>query len=237
VTIVGIRAELEEEQTWRRDEIRFLHNQIANMQNDKEKDTYRRSLVVMLYAHYEGFCKAALLQYVRAVNDANLFCKDATTSIIATSWMNIFKEIESADVKSKIFRAQLPDDTQLHRFARRCHFVEQIDEFHQLPAKLPYEAVDTESNLSPIVMKKLLFGVGIAYDAFASHDDHISQLLNRRNHISHGIERKGIDERSYEELQRAVFQIMDGLMDLVIESIENEAFRQKRPQVSTSTTT
>jgi hypothetical protein len=50
VTIVDIRGELEEEQTWRRDEIRFLRNQIANMQSDAEKDQYRRSLVVMLYA-------------------------------------------------------------------------------------------------------------------------------------------------------------------------------------------
>jgi hypothetical protein len=227
VTIIDVRGELEEEQTWRRDEIRFLRNQIANMQTDTEKDTYRRSLVVMLYAHYEGFCKAALLQYVRAVNEAKLRCGEAVSAIVATSWMNIFKEIESAETKSRIFRALLPDDTQLHRLARRRHFVEQIDEFHQMPATLPDEAVDVEDNLSPIVMKKVLYRVGIDHEAFAYHDGDILFLLNRRNNISHGVERKGIEERTYEKLEKAVFQIMDDLMDLIIDAIKDEVFKRK----------
>jgi hypothetical protein len=228
VNIVDIRGELEEEQTWRRDEIRFLRNQIANLRNDVEKDTYRRSLGVMLYAHYEGFCKAALLQYVRAVNAANLRCGEAISAIVASSWIHIFKEIENAGTKSRIFRALLPDDTQLHRLARRRHFVEQIGEFLQMPATLPEEAVEVEDNLSPIVMKKVLFRVGIDHDAFAYHDGDILMLLRRRNNISHGVERKGIDEKSYEKLETAVFTIMDDLMGLVIEAIKNEVFKLQR---------
>jgi hypothetical protein len=227
VTTLDIRVELEDEQTWRRDEIRFLRNQIANMQSDAERDTYRRSLVVMLYAHYEGFCKAALLQYVRAVNAANLRCEEAVSAIVATSWMDVFKEIENADVKSRVFRALLPDDTQLHRFARRRHFVEQIDDFRQMAAVLPDAAVDVEDNLSPIVMKKVLFRVGIDHDAFAYHDGDILSLLNRRNNISHGVERNGIEEKTYEKLEAAVFKIMDDLMDLVIGAIKNQVFRRK----------
>jgi hypothetical protein len=235
VTIVDIRGELEEEPTWRRDEIRFLRNQIANMHSDAEKDTYRRSLVVMLYAHYEGFCKAALLQYVRAINAANLTCSEAISAIVATSWMNIFKEIENTETKSRVFRALLPDDSQLHRFARRRHFVEQIDEFHQMPATLPDEAVDVDDNLSPIVMKKVLYRVGIDHEAFAYHDGDILLLLSRRNNISHGVERKGIDEKSYEKLETAVFTIMDDLMGLVIDAIKNEMFKQKRGVSSNGT--
>jgi MAE_28990/MAE_18760-like HEPN len=197
------------------------------MQSDEEKNTYRRSLVVMLYAHYEGFCKAALLQYVRAVNAANLRCGEAISAIVASCWMNIFKEIENAATKSRIFRALLPDDTQLHRFARRRHFVEQINEFHQMPATLLDEAVDVEDNLSPIVMKKVLYRVGINHEAFANHDGDIISLLNRRNNISHGVERKGIEEKTYENLEHMVFTIMDDLMDLVIDSIKNEIFKRK----------
>jgi RiboL-PSP-HEPN len=228
VTVVDVRGELEAEQTWRRDEIRFLRNQIANMQSDAEKDKYRRSLVVMLYAHYEGFCKAALLQYVRAVNVANLRCGEAISAIVASSWIHIFKEIENADTKSRIFRALLPDDTQLHRLARRRHFIEQIDEFRQMPATLPEEAVDVEDNLSPIVMKKVLFRVGIDHDAFAYHDGDIHMLLRRRNNIAHGVERNGIDEKSYEKIETAVFAIMDDLMGLVVEAVKNESFKLQR---------
>jgi len=155
VNLATIQAELEEEQAWRRDEMRLLRNQLANLRSDSEKDTYRRSLVVMLYAHYEGFCKAALLQYATHVNRANLACRDASSAIVASSWMQVFHEVENAKAKSRVFRSLLPDDTELHRFARRRHFVEQIAEFETMRAKIPDEVVDTESNLSPVVMKKV----------------------------------------------------------------------------------
>jgi len=226
---MGIRAELEEEQTWRRDEIRFLRNQIANLQSDTERDMYRRSLVVMLYAHYEGFCKAALLQYVRVVNAAGLTCGDATPAIVASSWIEIFRGIENTQSKSAFFKAKLPDDTQLHRFARRREFVEQIANFERLRATIPEQAVDVEDNLSPIVMKKVLYKIGVDHDAFVLHDGDILHLLNRRNNISHGVERKGVDESSYVKLETSVFRIMDDLMDLVIGAIRSEHYRRQPP--------
>jgi hypothetical protein len=74
VDLASIRAELESEQTWRHDEIRFLRNQLASICGNRRKMQFRRALVVMLYAHYEGFCKFALERYVRSVNDACLEC-------------------------------------------------------------------------------------------------------------------------------------------------------------------
>ena len=182
----------------------------------------------MLYAHYEGFCKAALLQYVKAVNAAGLTCGNASSSIVASSWRDIFREIENAEVKSPIFRAKLPDDTQLHRFARRRHFVERISSFKRMSAAISEDAVDVEDNLSPIVLKKLLYQVGINHDAFVAHDGDVLHLLNRRNNISHGVERNGIDEKSYGKLESSVFTIMDDLMELVVGAVKSESYRPPR---------
>jgi hypothetical protein len=152
VNLASIRAELENEQTWRQDEIRLLRNQLANISNDSEKMQFRRVLVVMLYAHYEGFCKFALVQYIKAVNQEAIRCGEAAYAIVAGAWSKVFTAMETGDQKSSIFRNRLPDDTQLHRFARRREFVERFVDFIGLTAQISEDTIDMESNLWPIVL-------------------------------------------------------------------------------------
>jgi MAE_28990/MAE_18760-like HEPN len=83
VNLEEIRAELESEQTWRQDEIRFFRNQPVSLSNSSQQMQFRRALVLMLYAHYEGFSKFAFLQYVKAVNGSGVMCEEATSAIIA----------------------------------------------------------------------------------------------------------------------------------------------------------
>ena len=59
MNIIEVRAEFEEELTWRVDEIRLLHNQLGYIRKEADKMRYRKALVVMLYSHFEGFCKTA----------------------------------------------------------------------------------------------------------------------------------------------------------------------------------
>jgi hypothetical protein len=75
-------------------------------------------------------------------------------------------------------------------------------------------------------MKKILYKIGIHYEAFIQHDGDILHLLNRRNGISHGAERKGLDEKTYERLEGVVFQIMDDLIEVIIDALKNEVFRR-----------
>ena len=141
--IASIRPELESEQTWRQDEIRFLRNQLASFSNARQKMQFRRSLVVMLYAHYEGYCKFALERYVKAINAARLTCADATPAVVAGTWHQLFTAVESGDRKAKIFKSTLSHDERLHRFARRREFVEKLDELVKMPIDVPDGTVDT----------------------------------------------------------------------------------------------
>ena len=68
MNLLDIRAQIEEEITWRSDEIRFLKNQLSNIQKETEKEKYRKSLVVMLYSHYEGFSKTIFQIYINEIN-------------------------------------------------------------------------------------------------------------------------------------------------------------------------
>jgi len=208
------------------DEIRFLRNQLSNLADDDQKRQYRRSLVVMLYAHYEGFCKFALLRYVKAINQAGIKCEEATSGVAAGAWGEVFTAVETGDKKHKIFKNELPLDEGLHRFARRREFLERLGEFEQMPVQVSEGAVSTESNLWPITLKKNLYRVGLEHDSFASHDGDIRMLLNRRNNIAHGAERRGLEQPDYQKLEGAVFQIMEDLMELVMDSIRNERYRR-----------
>lgn len=75
--VAEVRAELEEELTHRLDEIRFFRNQLDEIDAVDEKERYCKCLIVMLYAHFEGFWKAAFSIYLNVINQENIKCKDA----------------------------------------------------------------------------------------------------------------------------------------------------------------
>ena len=221
-----IRAELEDEQTGRQNEMRFLRNQLANISDPSEKMQFRRVLVLMLYAHYEGFCKFALSQYLRAINRAAIRCEEATSAIVAGAWSKVFTAMERGNQKSEIFRSSLPDDAKLHRFARRRDFVEQFSEFAKQVAQVPEDTIDMESNLHPTVMQKNLYLLGLGHDVFSKHDSDILHLIYWRNNIAHGSDKKGHTENEYERLESTMFKIMDDLMDIIMEAIQKERYRR-----------
>src|SRR5258705_2255053 len=191
-----IRAEIELDLTWRQNEIRFLRNQLAYISSEHDKDRYRKSLVVMLYSHYEGFCKTALSIYADAINKEDIKCIDAHECLVAAALADTFKDFENPNKKSKIFINILPDDSQLHRFARQAELIERLDSIWQQVIRLPTDiVVDMESNLTPIILKKVLYRLGFPHDVFKDNEGKVHLLLNRRNNVAHGIRKDGISER------------------------------------------
>ena len=66
-----LRTQLELELAWRQEELAFLQNQI-NYVCDEKRDQYRKSLILMLYAHFEGFVKIALQTYLQFLNELDI---------------------------------------------------------------------------------------------------------------------------------------------------------------------
>jgi len=222
--IADLRAELEAERTWREDEIRKLQNLGEMVLDDKEKDQYRRALILMLYAHFEGFCKFALALYSSAVTSVQLRCDDADAALVAASLGDVFHDLRNAEKKSDIFRHSLPDDAKLHRFAREKEFIERSLEFLQRAVVIPDGAVDMESNLTPTVLSKNLFKLGFKHDVFVEYEGDVNKLLEFRNKIGHGEMRTGISKKRYEELRASVDKIMSGLTIIVMRSLEQREY-------------
>jgi hypothetical protein len=218
-------AELEDEQRIRLQEIAFLENVCASLTADADKDRMRRSMIVMLYSHFEGFAKFALELYRRVVDERELKCCEVQPALATTTLRDLFKAFRSPDQAPNLLPKVLQALTELRPLAIERAFIEQAWDFGQRIVSLPEDFVDTESNLKPIVLRKNLFRLGLPHDLFDDIEGSIHKLLNYRNTIAHGSRLSGIDEVEYVELRAAVLRIMEELKKAILAAIAAEAFR------------
>jgi MAE_28990/MAE_18760-like HEPN len=217
-------AELESDREWREEEIRTFQNRGAKLESQSDQERYRRALVLLLYAHYEGFCKFALTLYASAINRSGIVCGKAEYAIAAASLASVFRDLRNPNKKSDIFRQSLPDDAKLHQFAREREFVERTAELEKLPVKISDDVVDTESNLSPTVLKKNLYRLGLPHQKFDTYSGDINKLLAIRNGISHGSLRDGVEEKLYRQLRSSMYSVMTGISVDLMKALHESAY-------------
>jgi hypothetical protein len=81
VDLAEFRAEIEAEREWREREMRLLRNQLSLLATEEQRKIARKALVVMLYAHFEGTCKALLSMYVNRLNNLGLRVADVAPAL------------------------------------------------------------------------------------------------------------------------------------------------------------
>jgi MAE_28990/MAE_18760-like HEPN len=225
MNIEQLIAEIEFDLEWRSEEIRFLRNVVARLDDNEERMRMRRALIVMLYAHFEGFSKFAFQVYVKQINASKCRGEEVVYPILAASVMKEIKGLNNLNQKADIFRNDAPADTELHLLARSIEFVERLAEIAAREIVLNEDdVVNTESNLTPVVMKKILFRLGFGYDDLASVAGSIQKLLGLRNGIAHGKIKEGLEDENYESIQRDVFALINTVKRKVSEAIINTAY-------------
>jgi hypothetical protein len=222
--IADLRAELEAERAWRSDEIRKFQNLGETISDPAEKDQYRRALVLVLYAHFEGYCKFTLSLYASVINSIGVLCDQADAALAAASLNELFRDLRNANKKSDLFRHSAPDDSKLHAFAREQEFVQRSAEFLRRAVEIPDRAIDMESNLTPTVLSKNLFRLGFRHDTFAQYSSDIRKLLELRNRIGHGEMRSGVTQHKYDELRGSVDKVMSGVTVTVMRALEDKDY-------------
>lgn len=226
IDLSDIRAQIELEREWREAELRFLRNRLAYISAEPEQMIYRKSLVVMLYAHFEGLCKAILLTYVESLNASGLLVREANAAIAAASLDDVFRALRNPNSKCKAFKRELPDDSKLHRFARDREFINEFAAFAGRSIAIDGDAiVDTESNLKPVVLRKILFRLGLEPTLVAPWTRTIQQLLRRRNDVAHGTSKDGLEEKEYRELEQAVHAVVDDLVRIICDAVNKKSYR------------
>lgn len=221
--LATIYASLEQEYSWRIDEIRLLRNQLSSMTEDDRK-RYRKSLVTMLYSHFEGFCYTSLAIYVDTLNSLSLKRADLNTNLAIASLAQIFKDYENKEKKSAFFTKH--EDKSIHHFHRQVELITELDGILSETAVIPPIVVDTESNIGPEVLKKILFKLGFPHNVFDIHKSDILQLLNARNDIAHGKMKSGVEEKDYNRIEKATLATMRGIISLIMDSLTNNKYKK-----------
>lgn len=225
VDFAAFRAEMESEREWRETEMRQLRNQLALLKSEDERRTARKALVVMLYAHFEGACKALFSMYVNRLNALTLRVDQVVSPIGAASLADVFFALRDPNRKCVEFARALPDDSALHRFARDREFVEVAWKVAERSVVIDVdEIVDTESNLKPVVLRKILFRLGLDPAIVQPWDGQIHMLLARRNDVAHGTAKQGLDERDYAKLEDAVTGVIDGIVHAISDAVSRKAY-------------
>ena len=215
MTADELRTELEIELKWRQDEFAFFKNQLNNFSSEIERNKYRKCLVLILYAHLEGYIKIALQTYIKYINAQNLPRKDVVGGLMAASMNQEFNAYDNLDKKCKVFRHRLPDDSTLHRFSRRIDFLNQLESFKNATLAIDDSVVDTESNLWYVVLQKNLYKIGLPVDMFEQYRYDIDALVNRRNSIAHGTSVSGVTQQEFSTWETKITCVMTDITILI----------------------
>ena len=182
----AVYGELEADRSSRQGEIRLVERLVIEAGSDSERDMLKRSLVLLTYAHVEGFCRFTLWAYASALNSARIKCSDAIYPVVAATLSTAFGVLRDPNRKHEDFRQALPDDAQLHLAAREQAFLENLDSIMGKDVQIPDSLIDNRYNVSANVLKKMLFQLGLPYADVNHYEADITELLLTRNKIAHG---------------------------------------------------
>ena len=211
-TSEGLADSLAEDLVWRKKELTVLRKLVSTASTDR-KDVLVRSLVAILYAHWEGFLKNTAASYLEYVGARRLPYSELSTNFVAYALL--------PRVRAAAKQRNLGDMIDVVRFLR-----EDMGRRSQF-AK---DGVDAESNLSSRVLRNLTTALGLDYRAFESKAVLIDErLLWNRNRIAHG-QYLSLDAEDALALATNILSLMEVFRDEVENAVALS--RYKHPGLS-----
>lgn len=227
-------AEIEEAMTWRVNELRHLANSISSNSDEDLRTVVRKASVVMVYAHLEGFFKAALGVYIKAVNAERLPVGELDEALAVAALRPEWKSLANGEPSPTLSWSVPPKRTSGLQAStlRRVEFLCRLDEILHSEATLDEDALtDTESNLQPNVVRKLLYQLGLSTQDVESWDSALGELVNLRNSIAHGSSRRPVTESELDRLTRGARDVMNGLRTLILQALVAQHFKREELRI------
>lgn len=201
--------QIEQELDWRVDELTNLKLLVARARvGSVAQNALLRALTVMLYAHYEGFCKFIWDLYLDEIGKSKIKRKNCCESIIIFSLKKKFKEL-SGNFSAK----QIWDEFS-------THLPQLLEEEIKFDSTLK-----TNSNLWPDLLKDNLEEIDLHCNVLITHERDLKALLSRRNEIAHGQKNIIKSLSDYEKYERAVLDVMYDLSLIVIENLDRSSYQ------------
>ncbi|MDL2124712.1 MAG: hypothetical protein LWX51_16905 [Deltaproteobacteria bacterium] len=204
---------LDSEYAWRIKELSVIKSKIPRDTGTTTiivlQNAMLRAGVTLLYAHWEGFIKAAADNYLNFVSLRRLKHSELQPCFIALCIRGKFQGLES-----KKFELQ----KQTVEF-----FLNEMD----YRASIPYKGViDTKSNLKFDVFRDICVIMGIDWNRYSLKQHLIdNQLLYYRNTIAHG-KYLALDYTSFSYLYDVVVELLRNIKDDIVNAAATEQFKR-----------
>lgn len=197
-------SEIEVDLAWRKMEI----SNLFKIMNDSDaKEVVMKSMVLLLYAHWEGFIKRTSKLYLKYVSELKVKNKLLTVNFQAIMLKNIAKECIDNDSLN---------------LQKEFDFMNKQNKIEDKPFKIhvdPYnefdnDIINTQHNLSSKVLKNITQIVGMKYnDAIKKRSNYIDvMLVNHRNSIGHA----GKFANTNSEEDNLSFEKVEELKDFIV---------------------
>lgn len=214
---------LEKDLAWRKMEI----SQLFMILNSAEaKDIVGKAMILLLYAHWEGFIKKSSKYYLQYVSEKRVALNALTRNFEAIMLKKYARECIDKDSKNlaKEFAFM---DAQYKRSNKPFHVdIDVNNEFDD-------ELIDTQHNLSSKVLRGIIQIIGINYNsAIKTRETFLDvNLLKHRNVIGHGNQIKPIeteisplDSDRIGELKNFVVSMLDYYAEVLLKYVEEELY-------------
>ena len=239
-----IRVLLERDLQWRTQEIALVKSLIEFItdneaaEKERKRSIFRKSIILSFYAHFEGFLKYSFEVYAMALNDANLGLDRVQDVLFVSSLHDPFIVYDEA---SK-WTLREPERKRSERIMNRLVLVSEIKKKEQGMLNLPISkgiygsasVVATESNLTPEVLDKILYGLGLHKDMgidqiqFKKMMGIVSELVKRRNAIAHGENNSqakiGVGEKEFLDFEKLFNEITKLVSPMITKALNEESF-------------
>lgn len=226
-----LRAQLEDDLSWRLDELRHLRNTLlGDLDRDQWPVSAIRTILVMQYAHLEGFAGNAFRFYVDAVNSEELQPGVAQPHLFASALLPEFDALRMGG------NDQESSEGRLTRRARnQVDFVARLLELSKSVIAIDAEkAVSMEMNFGSDVLRRTLFMLGIPFSSVDnSYYSSLEFVRRARNDIAHGSHRERIEPGLFEAHRVKCEQFMGELARLIGAAVSGEWFKAEKVAVST----
>ncbi|MCK8496070.1 MAE_28990/MAE_18760 family HEPN-like nuclease [Spirosoma sp. RP8] len=206
MTLSGYWQQIEDDLDWRQSELASLKILVLTT-NPQTKKALLRSLLAMLYAHYEGFCKNALIVYAKAICESGSAVNMHNESLILTSLKSAFKRVRG-----------MPD-REIFNFINGG-FASVVSEAINIKYNEEFET----SNLYPNVLEDLCAKMGIECPELNNRRILVKSLVGRRNDIAHGKDNDVKDLNEYNKYEEATIDVMYSLALSIEEAMRKQRF-------------
>jgi len=218
------RSQLEIDLAWRTEEIKLLTNQLGLIVGERNKERFCRTLLVMLYAHVEGFTKSAIRIYVKAICEETISVKNVNERLGSNCLIEIFAAVENSN-PHPFFKTQAPPKHKLNRAFRITEIIKRWEEIQNSAFNADGDDIaETESNLNRTVLRKILYRVGLDLDEFDEFEEDLEALVARRNPIAHGEIATVVSWRDYIKLETNALLFMEELVRVITSSLVEKRY-------------